>query len=318
MPENSVGVYHVMSRAAFGNRVLDAQGKEIFARMMRRQACFSGMEILTFCIMDNHFHLLVRVGAVDVNKLTDEDLIQRYRALYGHCKEMHPGQLHPSEVEDILNADGERAVRLRAQLKLRMGDLATFVQELKLRYARWYNRTHSNRGSIWSGRYKSVMVEADGLTLEALALYIDLNPVRAGLVEDPAKYRWSGYGEAIVGKSSAQRGIAQVMRNHEVDKAMVIYRQRLAVVARFCTQKGKKEMTEETFRKIVEADGELSESVLLAYKIRYFIDGCVLGSEAFVKEHCKRLMPKRSEKSLNQRLAAGVYSLRALKKSAVG
>ena len=317
VPENSVGVYHVMSRAAFGNRVFGAQGKEVFSRMMRRQACFSGVEILTYCIMDNHFHLLVRVGGTDVDRLTDDDLIQRYRALYGHCKEIHPGQLHPNEVEDILKADGERAVRLRVQLKGRMGNLATFVQELKLRYARWYNRTEGNRGSIWSGRYKSLMVEVDGPALEALAVYIDLNPVRAGLVDDPARYRWSGYGEAVASKISALWGIEQVMQNSGASNFMALYRQRLGVIARFCTQKGKVEMSDAAFREIVEAEGELSESALLAYQFRYFIDGCVLGSEAFVKEQCKRLLPTRSEKSFNQQLSGSVFSLRRLRKSVI-
>jgi hypothetical protein len=59
-------------------------------------------------------------------------------------------------------------------------------------------------------RFKSVLVE-DGEALRTMALYIDLNPVRAGLVEDPKDYRWTGYGEATGGSKRARRGLCRVM-----------------------------------------------------------------------------------------------------------
>jgi hypothetical protein len=52
-------------------------------------------------------------------------------------------------------------------------------------------------GTLWEGRFKSVLVEGTGQTLSTMAAYIDLNPVRAGIVKDPADYRWSGYAEAV-------------------------------------------------------------------------------------------------------------------------
>src|SRR5690606_24220015 len=51
----------------------------------------------------------------------------------------------------------------------------------------------------------------DGEALRTMALYIDLNPVRAGLVEDPKDYRWTGYGEASGGSKRARRGLCKVM-----------------------------------------------------------------------------------------------------------
>ena len=59
-------------------------------------------------------------------------------------------------------------------------------------------------------RFKSVLVE-DGEALRTMALYVDLNPVRAGLVEDPKDYRWTGYGEASGGSKRARRGLCRVM-----------------------------------------------------------------------------------------------------------
>jgi hypothetical protein len=59
-------------------------------------------------------------------------------------------------------------------------------------------------------RFKSVLVE-DGEALRTMALYIDLNPLRAGLVADPKDYRWTGYGEACGGSKRARRGLCRVM-----------------------------------------------------------------------------------------------------------
>ncbi len=66
------------------------------------------------------------------------------------------------------------------------------------RFTQWHNGKHKRSGTLWERRFKSVVVE-DGLAARTMAAYIDLNPVREGMVEDPADYRWSGYGEAVGG-----------------------------------------------------------------------------------------------------------------------
>ncbi len=60
------------------------------------------------------------------------------------------------------------------------------------------HETRALAGTLWEGRFKSVLVE-EGVAARAMAAYIDLNPVRAGMVTDPADYRWSSYGEAMGG-----------------------------------------------------------------------------------------------------------------------
>ena len=74
------------------------------------------------------------------------------------------------------------------------------------RFTRWFNRRHERTGTLWEERFKSVIVE-QGIPARTVAAYIDLNPVRAGMVADPADYRWSGYGEAVGagGRSAAGR-----------------------------------------------------------------------------------------------------------------
>ncbi|MCX6873462.1 MAG: hypothetical protein NTW21_06590 [Verrucomicrobia bacterium] len=81
------------------------------------------------------------------------------------------------------------------------------MKTLLLRFSRWLNTKHERTGAWWESRFKSVLVE-DGVASRTVAAYIDLNPVRAGMVEDPADYRWSSYGEAMGGGPRGHGGQA--------------------------------------------------------------------------------------------------------------
>ena len=78
--EGQRGVYHVMSRTACGQYLFDDEGKAVFVEMLRKQAGFCGVDVLAYCVMGNHFHLLVAVPE-DV-EITDTELLRRYRLLY--------------------------------------------------------------------------------------------------------------------------------------------------------------------------------------------------------------------------------------------
>lgn len=79
-----------------------------------------------------------------------------------------------------------------------------------MRLSRWFNKRRGRKGMLWMDRYKSVMEEGKGEPLHTMAAYIDLNSVRAGLVEDPKDCRWCGYAEALNGSRRAQRGLSKV------------------------------------------------------------------------------------------------------------
>jgi putative transposase len=59
------------------------------------------------------------------------------------------------------------------------------MKSLLQRFTKWFNRRHSRSGHLWEDRYKSVIVES-GTAARTIAAYIDLNPVRAGMVQGPA------------------------------------------------------------------------------------------------------------------------------------
>ncbi len=89
--------------------------------------------------------------------------------------------------------------RVRAKFLRRMWDLSEFMKTLKQKFTGWFNRLHERVGTLWESRFKSVIVDGSWNSLVRVAAYIDLNAVRAGLVEDPKDYRWCGYGEAVAG-----------------------------------------------------------------------------------------------------------------------
>ena len=96
----------------------------------------------------------------------------------------------------------------------RMFSLSEFVNFIKFRFTRWYNRKTGRKGGLWESRFSSTIVEEEERALRTMAAYIDLNPVRAGMVADPADYRWSGYAEAMAGKARAWRGLVRRWPGH--------------------------------------------------------------------------------------------------------
>ncbi len=80
---------------------------------------------------------------------------------------------------------------------------------LKQRFSQWHNARNARKGTLWEERFRSVLVDGAGEALLTMAAYIDLNPVRAGIVQDPKDYRWSGYGEALHPPTSRFRPVAR-------------------------------------------------------------------------------------------------------------
>lgn len=70
--------------------------------------------------------------------------------------------------------------------------LAQMMQSVGRRYVRYFNDRQKRTGTLWEGRFKSSLIQSERYLLACMA-YIDLNPVRAGVVQQPGNYRWSGY-----------------------------------------------------------------------------------------------------------------------------
>ncbi len=72
------------------------------------------------------------------------------------------------------------------------GTISKIMQSITLAYTRYYNGKYESFGHVWQGRFKSPVIEKDSYLLQC-ARYIELNPVRAELVQDPGEYEWSSH-----------------------------------------------------------------------------------------------------------------------------
>jgi hypothetical protein len=197
--------------------------------------------------------------------------------------------------------DGEEAEKWEVRLRARMGDASEFMKTLKQRFTIWYNRSHRRFGTLWAERFKSVLVEDTAFALKTVAAYIDLNPVRAGLVEDPADYRWCSYGEAMGGSIHARFGIVLVVRESDWVAAGDAYRLILFGKGSTVRRNGQPSIPVEEAKKVLARQGRLPVSALLRYRVRYFSDGAILGSRDFVLAVGRSVSSGKASSTLSQR-----------------
>jgi REP element-mobilizing transposase RayT len=188
--EEGPAVYHCISRVVAGAFLFDEAAKTRWCAMLHQIAAFSGVEVLAFCVMSNHFHVLVRIIPLDRDVgLERSELLSRYRRYYA----LGVGADYPSPaaLEAMFEHAPGEAARWKRRLEGRMGDLSEFMKTLKQRFTTWFNATHRRFGTLWAERFKSLLVEDSSAALMTVAAYIELNPVRAGLASNPTDYLWS-------------------------------------------------------------------------------------------------------------------------------
>ncbi len=296
-------IFHAISRVVDRRCVLLDAEREKFCTFMRMQENFSGCRILSYCLMSSHFHILLEVPPMPEDGISDELLLTRLGAIQseavvaGVAKELAEARLAEN--------DG-RVAEIYGRFTYRMHNLSEFMKTLLQRFTRWFNRTHERSGTLWEARFKSVIVES-GIAARTIAAYIDLNPVRAGMVAGPAEYRWSSYGEAVGGGTKgngkkAREGLVRACMSHhgtgfEADRwkdVSRIYRRAMGLA--LGRKSGRTEVdrtqvdptlnTEEALA--AEENGtvlpELGMAKMLSCRVRYFTDGAVIGSKEFVNE----------------------------------
>jgi REP element-mobilizing transposase RayT len=277
-------IYHCMTRTVNGERLFDDTAKEVLRKQLWQIADYCGVRVLTYAILSNHFHVLLRVPKAET--ISDAELLRRYALLYPK-----PTVFQQARIEVIAHwlktGDAEGVAWRKRQLAL-MGDVSQFMKLLKQRFSVWFNRTHQRYGTLWAERFKSVLVEPRDRVVETMAAYIDLNPVRARLVADPKDYRFCGYAEAIVGNNHARAGLRFIVAGPERQPKWSTvqngYRLTLFGVGS-APRTGDGSIPPAELHDVVAKQGRLALPDVLRCRIRHFTDGAVLGSKAFVAEH---------------------------------
>jgi hypothetical protein len=200
-----------------------------------------------------------------------------------------------------------------------MFDLSQFCKTLKEAYSMSYNYRHEHVGTIWGSRFKSILLSPDYQTLMTVGSYIDLNSVRACVVENAGDYRWSGYGSAIRGHVLSRRGLCAVVaaaylrRDIPFDTAVKAYESAIEGFIEPPMKAAQSEADEPAQRSELKptrpkethefvpdkVEAEIAEGAklslfeMLRCKVRYFSAGLALGPAAFVREIADVLHPSK-------------------------
>jgi putative transposase len=296
--------YHVVTRTFSAGILFSDTECQALIDLLHSMSRFTGVEVLTYCVMPDHLHLLVRVPDRDEwlsTRLGDD----AEKGLLKHLSTFYSKAFIDS-LKDQLQLDHSRNRADLAQKRIqtfidRLCDLGAFMKEFKTRFTKWFNNRHKRRGTVWLERYKSVLVEdqtrasGEPTALTLIGLYINLNPVRAKMTDDPAAYPWCGYAAALVGAGMERKGLLQLSGLRSWVKAEAMLRACLA---------GNQ-----------EGSARWAWRELLLGRVRYFTDGAVLGSRDFVKtyrsrdENDQRRVPKI--RGLDK--AATIYCMRDLR-----
>ncbi len=287
-------VYHIMSRTALDGFVLGDVEKDYLLKLIKRLSGLYFAEIIGFCLMGSHFHLLCRMHLG--KQYADEEIRQRYKAFFEGEEDVKDRELTDDQVE---------------RFREKWADLSEFIKDLKQGFSRFYNKRHNRRGFFWSERFKSVIVDNGDTLINCLA-YIDLNPVRAEMVDKPEEYRWSSIGYHVQrnnedGFLSLDFGLKEFGHKRAAE--------RLNHYRRFLYEKGDIGDLEEER----ERDFKLNEFDRFRYRTRYFIDSGIIGSREFVDRIYQQFkhyfLTEKEKRPKAIKGLEGVYSLKRLSES---
>lgn len=179
----TVQIVHVVSRCVrraylCGKDSVTGQSFEHRREWIRQRleflASIFGVDCLTFAVMENHLHLVLRSRPDIVGSWSDEEVARRWLRL---CP-VRSGE-PPSELEvGALLADRSRIGKLR----VRLSDISWWQRMLSQKVARMANREDECTGRFWEGRYRAQLLLDEGAVL-ACAMYVDLNPIRAAMAQ---------------------------------------------------------------------------------------------------------------------------------------
>ncbi len=266
--EQGEAFYHLYCKAAcyMDEMPFEKRGaKEKFIEVVRHFAEVYCCRVYAFCVMGNHYHLVM--GFDEKRELARKDLERRAKAFY------------PSERSAEWIADGWGADQWE-RLSRRVFDVSELMRNVHQAYAHWYNKTFDRRGRFWAERFKSTILE-DGRAVEDCMMYVELNPIRAGLVERPEAYTASSFRLRCL-KLDVWLAPLQKVMGAPAKEALLRYRELVYHRGAVPSKEGQSAIREDVLA--TEAARGFAESGVFLNRIRHFTRGLVVGSELRIKE----------------------------------
>jgi len=261
------------------------------------------IEVISAAWMGNHWHV---VCFAPCELPTLKEIEERHNRFWEPKNKLVPPTLRKPLLDAERDPEGcELAGR-------NMIDLSHFMGVFGQRYTIYYNKAHERRGALWADRFKSTILDQRQAVWNCVK-YVELNPVRAGLVEDPADYRFStwgwfnGSGKHMFGENfvrhlrqsmcwvdTAGWSDDEIVREFRGDLARTITSEQLE--AADVAGPEAEEIVQEAVEKAKRGE---SMPVRFLRRTRHWVDGGIIGSKAFVRDvGCEfgdrtRIMKKR-------------------------
>lgn len=255
--------YHLYNRVAGepGFLPFGPAEKEQFVRLLHKVQRFFTVRILAYQIMSNHFHLLVYAPS---EPPSGEEVARRYEAYYHGLRTLDPSDPRCREM-------GER-----------MRDISWFMHAIQQQFTTWYNHTRPTRrrGALWAERFKHTLLGGSE-AIWACWKYIEMNPVRAGMVDDPADYRFGSYAAwKARGRHPFSNNVQDILipllnDSHSFESPDHL----LELMGRAFQSAGS------------HADPDANDACFTDHihrRVRYWVDGLVIGSDIFVMDMIRR------------------------------
>lgn len=288
-------IYHIISKTALDGLPFGDIEKDELVSIIQRFSALYFTDVLGYAIMGNHFHLLVVMHPTI--KATDAEIRKRYHAFHG------AGTPFPET----------RMAHFRAK----WCNLSEYVKDIKQTFSRFYNKRKNRTGTLWGDRFKSVIVQNGGALINCLA-YIDLNAVRAGIVQKPEEYRWCSLGYRIQTCNTGaflsddlglmEFGIADPEERLKRYREFVYHTGTLEKTA-------KAKISQKSFKEEAADKFSITPTRQLMFRTRYLTDSGVIGSRAFIEETFQRFKDRvPSKRKRAPKEVPGITGVFALKR----
>jgi REP element-mobilizing transposase RayT len=313
------GIYHTMSRLAISEQFSD-DDKDVLVKIIHHFTKIYFTKVFSYCVMNNHFHLIIQMK--DYDSISSEtDFKRRYKRYQKGIEFIPRYQLHRKE-------DVEK-------LKEKWASLSELLKDIKLTFTRYYNDKYQRFGFLWGGRFKSVILEKGNALINCMA-YVDLNPIRAGLVKVPEKYRWSSIYYHVIRKNGGNwlsLDYANPFEDNNFNSAKT-NKEKLIFYRKYMYQTGiephykdygdddaflQGALSDKIFDDAESKDFKYSFKEKFMHQCRYFSDSLIVGSYEFVKSvhglHKSKLAEKRKRRFSKINGYENIYSMRNLRKN---
>ena len=306
-------VHHLTSRIAHRAYFLKEDERNDFIRLTLRVSAFSGVELLGWCVLDNHFHIYVYLPVPPL--LTDDEVLSRFRLLRGDAFRLLSDE---SDVRDE-NAIGQTGAecptpraslecgRADAQAKLvgsirrRMYSISEYMRMIKKWFTDAYNERNGHKGTLWEaiyGDHSLVMPEEEesfGLLRDILA-YIHLNPIRAAQTDVFDGYSWSSYTAYRRGDEAAVAAMRRAYPGYTDAEIVGVHESRMKRLLEAWKLRRAKEIARKRLAGCAMPADSLTEECMIAQ----------------AKEQLERLQKKVMDLQLQRTVTEGAGNVRPL------